>query len=165
MSSTGAFKRLVWDKFILGGVAARLLLGGVFVYASIDKIWHPDQFAEILVNYKLLPVWAINVMAIILPWLEVTAGALLIVGVWPRENATILGGLLLVFIVAIGVNLARGLDFNCGCFSTASSHKNASIMLLVRDALLLIPAIQLIWFVRRRSLAETYGQPARVNPV
>jgi putative oxidoreductase len=146
-----------WHKLILGGVLARLVLGGLFLYASVDKIAHPDQFAEIIYNYKILPDMAVNLMAIGLPWLEAVAGLFLVFGIWTRESAGIIGALLLVFIVAISFNLARGLDFDCGCFSTAAgSSKSSAYWLLVRDLVLLIPVIQLLWFVpvRRRPVAS-----------
>jgi putative oxidoreductase len=146
-----------WHRLVLGGLLARLVLGGLFVYASIDKILHPDQFAEIIYNYKILPDMAVNLMAIGLPWVEAIAGLFLIFGIWTRESAGIIGGLLLVFIIAIAFNLARGLDFDCGCFTTAAgSTKSSAYLLLVRDLVLLIPAAQLIWFVplRRRFVAS-----------
>ncbi|RPI27046.1 MAG: DoxX family membrane protein [Acidobacteria bacterium] len=135
-------------------IISRLIVGGIFIYAAVDKIAHPDQFAEIVNNYKLMPAKTINVMAIIMPWLELVAGVLLVAGVWVKDNAAILGALLLVFIVAISINLARGLDFDCGCFSTAASTKNASIWLLVRDIALLLPVFHLLWF--QPSKSRTY---------
>jgi len=134
-------------------IVSRLILGGIFVYASIDKIAHPDQFAEIVYNYKLMPGMAVNVMAIVLPWVELLAGLFLILGIWVKDSAAILGALLVVFIGAIGINLARGLDFDCGCFSTAGGHKNSSIMLLLRDAILLLPVVHLMWFAPSNRLA------------
>ncbi|MFB3903160.1 MAG: MauE/DoxX family redox-associated membrane protein [Acidobacteriota bacterium] len=142
-------------------IVSRLILGGVFIYASVDKIAHPDQFAEIVYNYKLMPGMTVNIMAIVLPWVEMVAGLFLVLGVWVKDSAAILGALLLVFIGAIGVNLARGLDFDCGCFSTAASHKSASIMLIVRDLVLLLPVAHLIWFVPGRQTSSTQTPPDR----
>ncbi|UCF03831.1 MAG: hypothetical protein JSV14_08635, partial [Deltaproteobacteria bacterium] len=33
----------------------RIALGCLFIYASLDKIRHPDLFAEAVYNYQLLP--------------------------------------------------------------------------------------------------------------
>lgn len=132
-------------------LVSRLILGGVFVYAAWDKILHPDQFAQIVLNYKLMPDMAVNLLAIFLPWLEIIAGLFLILGIVPRESAGILAALLLVFIVAIAVNLARGLDFNCGCFSTSADQKSASYWLIARDIVLLLPAAHVMLFSRTRG--------------
>lgn len=48
-------------------LVVRLFLGAVFVYASLDKILHPQAFAEMVYNYQLLPDVLINLTAIILP--------------------------------------------------------------------------------------------------
>lgn len=49
--------------------AARLFMGGVFLYASFDKILHPAAFAEAVYNYQILPDAAVNLAALTLPWL------------------------------------------------------------------------------------------------
>ncbi len=133
---------------------SRLILGGVFVFAAWDKILHPDQFAQIVLNYKLMPDMTINLMAIFLPWLELIAGVLLILGIFVKETAGILAALLVVFIVAIGINLARGLDFDCGCFTTSADQKSASYLLIIRDIALLIPAAHVMLFSRPRRPAS-----------
>lgn len=141
-------------------IVSRLILGGLFIYASIDKIAHPDQFAEIVYNYKLMPGFTVNLMAIVLPWLEMIAGLFLVLGIWVKDSAGILGALLLVFLVAISINLARGLDFNCGCFSTAGHEKSSAVLLLVRDLVLLLPVVHLLWFSPGKKAAQ-YTNPAR----
>lgn len=99
-------------------LACRVIVGVVFIYASLDKIAHPAEFAGIVNNYKILPHQLINITAIILPWIELVAGLLLVFGLFSRGSSLIISLMLVVFIAAIGFNLARGLDFNCGCFST-----------------------------------------------
>ena len=64
----------------LASMVLRLALGGIFLYASIDKIIHPRAFAEIIFNYHLLPDQLINVMALILPWLEGLLAVFLLLG-------------------------------------------------------------------------------------
>lgn len=130
-------------KWIL--MVCRLLLGGVFIYASLDKIAHPAAFADILYNYQLIPAWMIHPLAVWLPWLELLAGVFLVAGVFVHGAALLLGGLLLVFIAALGINLLRGLSIDCGCFTTTTgSQRGAMIELIIRDLLLLIPAVLII---------------------
>jgi uncharacterized membrane protein YphA (DoxX/SURF4 family) len=120
-------------------ITSRVILGGVFVYASVGKIADPHAFALTLFNYQLLPAELVNLSAIILPWVEMLCGVLLILGVQPLPAATVLNALLIVFAVAIGYNLARGLDFHCGCFSTSPEARSAGMVTLARDLILLIP--------------------------
>ncbi len=130
----------------------RFLFGGVFIYAAISKITHLHAFAKIIHNYQILPDQLVYFPAIILPWLEIICGLLLIFGVFQRPAALLLTGMLLVFIVAISFNLIRGLNFDCGCFSTTSTESGSDpVGLLIRDLLLLIPAAVTIFFEPRKN--------------
>ena len=96
----------------------RLLLGIVFIFASWHKILDPDAFARSIYNYQVLPATAINAVAIFLPWLELLAGAALILAPPFRRGANLLIlAMLLAFTSAIALNLYRGVDISCGCFS------------------------------------------------
>lgn len=139
------FLRGQWtlDGFL--ALCARLILGAVFVYASIDKILHPADFAKAVYNYQILPDFLINLTAIILPWLELVLGLFLITGVFREGCVGIVTVLLLVFLGAMIFNLARGLDIHCGCFSVSTDGiSNASTAWYVfRDGLFLLPALYL----------------------
>ena len=99
----------------------RVLLGGYFVYASLDKIAQPAAFARIVYQWQVVGPVPSNLVAIMLPWLELLAGLLLVAGVWKREAALVIALLLVVFLAAAMSVLARGIDVvNCGCTSLAS---------------------------------------------
>lgn len=125
----------------------RLILGGVFAYASFDKILHPYDFAEVLYNYQILPDALINITAILLPWLELSLGLFLILGRFLRGAVFTANALLVVFFVALAFNLARGLDIECGCFtaSLGSSPGGSMILYLVRDAFFLGTGLVLLF--------------------
>lgn len=122
-------------------IPARLFLGGLFIYASLDKIMNPADFAEIIYYYQLLPTQFINLLALTLPWLELAAGLLLLFGRLILPSSMILTALLIVFSAAIGYNIARGLDFQCGCFAVSDQAHSENLMTLLRDFLYLVPAI------------------------
>ena len=85
-----------------------LLLGGVFLYAAYDKLLDPRRFADVIHNYRLLPDPAVNVVALLLPMAEAVCGVLVVTGVKRTAAAAVLNGMLLVFIAALTINLARG---------------------------------------------------------
>lgn len=124
-----------------GVTAARLFLGGLFIYASIHKLQDPVAFSRIIYGYRILPGPAINLMAIALPGVELVAGALLVAGLLRRGAALTIALSLAVFIIALGFNLARGLDFDCGCLSFARSKPGAALDLLIRDVVFLALAL------------------------
>lgn len=130
-------------------VLCRIILGGVFIYASIDKIAHPHAFAKIIYNYQLVPDILVTFPAIVLPWLEMISGLFLIAGIFRRASAVVLSAMLLVFAVAITINLVRGITFDCGCFSTmVTVSGNDPVGLLVRDILFLVPGLIIIFFYK-----------------
>ncbi len=105
----------------------RLLLGGFFVYASLDKIESPAAFARIVYQWQVAGPVPSNLVAVTLPWIELLAGGLLVAGVWRREAALVIALLLAVFLAAAGSVLARGIDVeNCGCTSLARSEPAGS---------------------------------------
>lgn len=148
-SSLGRFLSSAWLQ-----AACRLALGGIFLYASLDKIAHPRPFAEIIANYAILPDWLVTLPALILPWLELLAGLLLVAGVWTRSAAALLSLLLLAFILALGVNALRGIDVSCGCFSTSAEITENAWKLILRDLLILLPGVILLLFGKERGEAE-----------
>ncbi len=98
------------------GLLARLGLGGVLLYAGYLKAFTPDKSMMAVRAYELLPIWLANAFGIILPWLEMGAGLLLIVGVAVRYAAIFGAVLMVAFIIAIAQAWARGLSIDCGCF-------------------------------------------------
>jgi uncharacterized membrane protein YphA (DoxX/SURF4 family) len=99
-------------------------LGAYFVHASLDKIAHPAAFAKIVYQWQVLGPVGSNLVAVLLPWVEAIAGVLLIAGVWKRESAAVIAGLLVVFLVSAASVMARGIDVeNCGCTSVAAGHE------------------------------------------
>ena len=135
---------------------ARVVLGCVFIYASLDKIRHPEVFAEAVYNYQLSPEVAVNLVAIWLPWLELWSGVLLVLGVWVRGSVLILSGLMVVFLAALGINLARGLDIHCGCFTTQGTDP-MTMLTLFRDSLFLILALYLFWLYQIKSVPVKFS--------
>jgi len=132
-------------------LAARWILGLTFIYASFHKILSPADFAKIVYGYDLFPHALINLIAIIIPFLELVAGLALIIGLYPRSAAIIITALLLAFIVVLTINLIRGHEFDCGCFSTGQSGYTSSPQVtLVRDILYFIGGMLIILFEGNR---------------
>lgn len=115
------FNNILNNKYLL--LIIRVVLGFVFVYAAVTKISDPEGFSQAIYNYKFLPLFLVNIFAIILPWIELSAGVLLIFGISAKENSAIISGMLVVFIIAVLISLFRGLDINCGCFGTVDGSK------------------------------------------
>jgi len=119
-------------------IVIRIGLGIVFIWASVDKIFNPEMFAEMVYHYKIMPNILIHPMAIFLPWLELITGILLIIGLWERAGLILFNLLIFVFIVALASALFRGLDIQCGCFTVDPNAEKELVISLLRDIVLLI---------------------------
>ena len=135
-------------------IRVQLALGAIFVAAAIPKIADPPSFAHMIYNYRLVPGGVVNLAALWIPWVELLAGLALILGVWRRGAALVTGLLLLVFIAAVGVNLARGHAIDCGCFDVRDAGKTETERLadmrwvVLRDAGMLLLVGQLLFAMR-----------------
>lgn len=128
-------------------LSARFILGGVFVYASFDKILLPAAFAEAVYNYQILPDGLINLTAIVLPCLELVLGIFLIINFWMPGTVVMINLFLMTFIGALLFNMARGLNINCGCFSTTAVESSMNILTVLRDTSFLAIAVYLLYAI------------------
>ncbi|MBW2370680.1 MAG: DoxX family membrane protein [Deltaproteobacteria bacterium] len=130
----------------------RLTIGITFIYASFHKIADPAQFAKIIYGYGLFPHMSINLITITIPYIELVMGMALVLGVFPRSATMIIALLLAFFIVAISINLIRGHEFDCGCFTFGRGPlAHGSKWLLARNIFLLLLCIHLVTFGNKRS--------------
>ncbi len=96
-------------------ISSRMVLSIIFIFFAIDKIADPVQFAKEINNYKILPDYLINISAIILPWIELFVGFLIFIGSKIKSASIITAAMLIVFIIAVSIAMAKGLNINCGC--------------------------------------------------
>jgi putative oxidoreductase len=136
-------KKILKNKYLL--LVCRIIIGFIFIYAGMEKISNPAEFARAINNYKLLPFSLINIAALILPWIEFVTGILIIFGIKVKENAFIISSLLGIFIIAIIISLFRGLNIDCGCFGTLSGAK-IGFLKLFENVLMLLSGILLVYF-------------------
>ena len=106
---------------------SRIILGAVLIVASFDKILHPEAFAKVIGNYNVLPFGLENILAIILPTLELFIGCCLILGIMLDGSAIITAGMMIVFIFALSQAMIRGIDVSCGCFNVSEAEEGSQI--------------------------------------
>ena len=128
----------------------RIALGGIFLYAGATKIGNPLAFADSIATFKLLPPQLLNVVALSLPPLEILLAIMLITGIQARAASLGIVCLAIVFGIALGQALARGLVVDCGCFGSGQPSTWKTRASFVRAVLLLVGAG---WF-HRAKLAE-----------
>jgi len=133
-------------------ILIRVGIGGMFIFAAVDKIANPKAFAVLIAQYQFLPHNLINLWALILPQIELWFGLALIASPFVKESTLVVLGMFASFIVALVWALALELSIVCGCFSTdmvsGAQSSSEAWTALIRDLVLLGPTI---WLLTRRN--------------
>ena len=119
----------------------RFIIGGYFIYASIDKIIDPYDFARMIEAYQFSSSIGLSFLdtslALFLPWLELILGICLILGIILDEVNDLIIALLVFFIIMLFQAYLKGLDISCGCSAEDSSLSSA----IIRDFALLFACL------------------------
>ena len=116
-------KRLLSHPLVVW--SCRLAMAAILLYAGVQKVWMPLEFARLLKEYHLLPDQILNLIAVILPWAEIVCGLCFLSGLWLMGAAVLLSGMNTIFAFAISyrawlIMSTTGVDFfdlsfDCGC--------------------------------------------------
>lgn len=139
-----SFRKLLENRFILRGL--HWALGAVFIYAGWAKLGSPQDFSDSIASFAILPNRLINPLALALPPFEIIAGLAVVLGIRRRAALLAITALTVIFLLALGSAIARGISVDCGCFGTSSASK--AWVDLARDVGFLVAAAGLY----RRSM-------------
>ena len=152
------------------GLAARLVVGGVWIVAGALKLPDPAASVRAVRAYDLLPESVVPTVGHLLPVLEIVVGVCLVLGLLTRVMAVISALLFVAFIVGIAAAWSRGLQIECGCFGGGGYDANAAgdyPWEIARDVGLLIASAYLVVRPRTRwsldALLFRAPQPALVT--
>ena len=153
IDSLRAILQTRWPDRVIRGVLAFL-----FIYGGGLKLMDPKAFAAALSHYDLIPEMLLPVVAVVLPALEVVAGMALLFNL--PGGLTIITGLLVLFVGALGYGILTDLNVDCGCFGPEEVAGQQSLrQAFIRD-LLLIGAASFLYYTRRtRAKLETGRLP------
>jgi len=129
-------------------LAARLVTGGVWLWAGLAKITDPYASAQAVRAYQLLPYTVADAVGQVLPAVEAVIGLALVVGALTRGAAVVSALLFVAFIVGIASAWSRGILIDCGCFGGGGYDPDAASKYpweIARDAALLLLSLFLVW--------------------
>lgn len=139
---------------------ARLTLAVVFVYAGAVKMQDVVAFAGHVAAYQVLP-YALNyLVAATLPYVEFLAGVMLLLNARVRPALLAIGGMTLLFMVALVSVLLRGLEIDCGCFDPGGGESVTAGVALLRDIGLMALAV-LVWWLRSDTISGSAKHEAQ----
>ena len=108
------------------GLAARLVVGSVWVVAGALKLPDPAASVQAVRAYQLLPPALVAPVGQLLPVVEVVVGTALLLGLLTRPVAAVSAALLGAFVAGIASVWARGLSIDCGCFGGGGTVADAA---------------------------------------
>ena len=141
-------------------IRVQLALGAIFIAAAFPKLLDPPSFAHMIYNYRILPAGLINISSLTMPWVEILCGLALVLGIWIKPARWIITAMLIVFIIAISINLLRDNAIDCGCFDVSAAGKTHEERIadmwfvILRDTGMLLMCAQLAWAERVRPRIE-----------
>lgn len=105
---------------------ARVAIGGLMIFTAYLKLKPadgllasgPQTFALNIKAYQILPDHLVMLAAFVIPWAELLAGLLLLLGLRARAASLVLCLLLASFTVGVVSVIARGMNIECGCFGS-----------------------------------------------
>jgi protein-disulfide isomerase len=148
------------------GTVARLVLGGVWIWAAWSKLGNPRGFVQAVRAYDATPEWLSKAIGYGLPVLEISLGILLVLGIVTRAAAIVSALLLVVFLIGLIQAAARGIKLDCGCFGGGGTTVGSTQYTLdiLRDVGLLALAVFLIiWPLTRFSIDEFLARKDNVE--
>jgi uncharacterized membrane protein YphA (DoxX/SURF4 family) len=147
---------------------ARLVVGGVWIWAGLLKVPHPEASITAVRAYQLLPIPVADGVGRVLPMFEVVVGACLLLGLLTRLSGAVSALLLLAFIVGIVSVWSRGIAINCGCFGDGGHNPDAISTYpweIARDVGLFLLSALVVWVRSTPLSVDTVIFPPRPEQV
>jgi len=124
-------------------LVCRVVIGLVLIASGVAKVNHSHGFLLAVYRFRLVDADSSLLVAAVLPWLEVLAGAALLVGYCTGGAFVLASAMLLSFCFVLASALWRDLSISCGCFGSSAEPIGYSD--LVRTSgLFLVSALALI---------------------
>ncbi len=141
-----------WVESILLQLPLRVFIGGAFMFAAYNKIGGTQSFANAIKGFRIVDAdkhgYLIQSAAYMMPWVEMIAGLLLVLGLWTRASAVVIWVLLVGFMAAlIHVIMDETISADCSCFGDIKLGCSSTVgwCQVIRDVILLVPTTYLIW--------------------
>lgn len=124
-------------------LAARIGLGGTFIFSGVAKFVQLADFQDLVEAYDVLPASLARTYGLFLPGAEVALGILLVMGLFLRISSSITALTIVSFVIAKSINLCRGVNLTCSCFGETAVMLSSQSLAV--DFVLLALAFQILF--------------------
>lgn len=102
----------------------RVMLAAMFLSSAVSKLKKWLEHVAIVKDYHIVPERWVLLFARAEVAAEIGVGAMLALGFWTPAAAIGATGLLVMYSLAVGINLVRGRrEVSCGCGGVAGHHR------------------------------------------
>ncbi|QMV84674.1 DoxX family membrane protein [Corynebacterium hindlerae] len=136
--------------FTVLSIVARFGLALVWLVSGYQKMANPMGFRQSIQAYELFSPGLVEVIALTLPPVEIVLGLFLLCGLFLRPAAMVTAVIMVGFIAGISSAAIRGLEIDCGCFSSGSGESGSLGWAIARDVLFLAMAVWAVKFPFRK---------------
>lgn len=143
VNSKNSFCAFFQNRIVL--LILRWAVAGVFIYAGFMKIVAPQNFADSISSFVILPDRWISPVALFLPPFEILLALTIVTGIERRPALLGIVTLMAVFMGCLASACVRGIAIDCGCFGSEEPSVAAAWLALLRDIPVLAAALWLCW--------------------
>lgn len=110
--------------------AIHLIVAMVLVSSGLIHASQPYLFVHTVASYRLLPEWSIGIFGLLIPYIQISLGIFLGLGIAARAANLMAAAMFAAFSIAQLFVLSRGIQIDCGCFGFAPSPISIQTVLL-----------------------------------
>jgi uncharacterized membrane protein YphA (DoxX/SURF4 family) len=148
-------KGVVVEEIALG---IRFCLSYLFLLAGVSKVSRRSQFSSVVKEYQIGGLRFARFVTVTIPFLELSIGMMLLLGVFEWLAGLAAAVLLVAFAGVAFINLMRGRRVVCGCLGSPSSR--ISGFMVTRNLLLAVASAELLVRLDPRAFIQPDGPPA-----
>lgn len=128
----------------------RLILAFIFILSALEKFKSLESFALNVDVYQIFPAIVVNLIVVIIPWLELFIGFGLLFKFKLRANLLLYLILMIGFTILVVIAMIKGLDIECGCFGESSTR--VGVQKIVENMIIILGNLILIRFCKTQEL-------------
>ncbi len=142
----------------------RIVVGQVFIFAGLMKVTDPQSVAMSIITFDVISKdneTLISLAAHIVPWMEIVAGLLLVMGLFTRAAASVILLMLAGFVALVLHALNQDHPVICSCFGKLKLLCEAEITEcnLVQNGILALLALFPLVIGGGRASADALSSP------
>lgn len=152
---------MIWTVDSILFLSFQYFLALVLLAAAVPKLRQADEFHGVVANYRILPDWLVPLFARLLPWVELLCACGLLFVATATHALLIASGLLVMFSVAVAVNLLRGrTHIDCGCLRGTARGSGINWYHAIRPLMLACLALAAVASMRGNAITTDPAQIA-----